>query len=184
MALKLRMPVEELIATYLAEHDLAVFDHPRRHCIYVEADACIQGGKDDPETIRDQIKRYRYEGYPPLAGLAECTVLLRRHTERMKLFSEVWWDEISRHSRRDQLSFNYVAWKLSFTYKTLPGCVEQNDFFERRPHLVDDKIASPGPEEAGPAGKEAGMLKSRLIATDLENFRLRQSLHLTQSAAP
>jgi hypothetical protein len=106
----------------------------------------------------------------------------------MKRFDEVWWDEISRHSRRDQLSFNYVAWKLGFEYSTLPGCVDQNEFFDRKPHLPQEAAAArdrahgsgataPGQPRAWSAAEEAKLLRIELSATKLENKRLRQALH-------
>jgi hypothetical protein len=188
LGFRIRIPIEEWIATYLANHDLAVFKHPVRNCIYAEADECIQIGADDPETIAQQMRKYRYEGYPRLAGLTESSVLLRRHTPRMKLLNEVWWDEISRHSRRDQLSFNYVAWKLSFTYATLPGAVDQNAFFERKAHLTPETADSRGTADgSGPMTpisaravcsprEQAKLLRTKLSAAKLENKRLRQTL--------
>jgi hypothetical protein len=47
-------------------------------------------------------------------------VILRRHTDAIRHLNEAWWNEIVRGSRRDQLSFNYVAWKLGLRYATFP----------------------------------------------------------------
>jgi hypothetical protein len=126
--------LDRMIELFLKDRDLAVFRHPSRNCIYKEAEKCNELKKDAPELIRRQVQRYRYECYPKNIGLAECSVILRRHSEKMKLFDEIWWDEISKHSRRDQLSFNYVCWKLRIRYCTIPGYTHQNDFFEKFPH--------------------------------------------------
>jgi len=126
--------LDRMIELFLKEYDLAVFRHPARRCIYKEAEKCIELKKDNLEVIRKQIQRYRYECYPKDAGLAECSIILRRHSEKTKIFNEVWWDEIVKHSRRDQLSFNYVCWKLRMRYCTMPGYTHQNDFFEKFPH--------------------------------------------------
>ena len=47
-------------------------------------------------------------------------MILRRHTDAIRRLNEAWWNEIVRGSRRDQLSFNYVAWKLGLSYATFP----------------------------------------------------------------
>ena len=94
-----------LVERYLRDADLAVFRHRTRRCIYEEAAACIAKGKDDAAVIERQVERYREEGYPAFHGLAETSVVLRRHSREMKAFCELWWGEIARGSRRDQLSF-------------------------------------------------------------------------------
>lgn len=120
----------QLIDTHLAEYDLAVFQHRRRHCVYEEGEYCMARGLDSPEIIANQLARYREEGYPLNNGLAECTVLLRRHTAAMARFNEAWYREIQAHSRRDQISFNYVARKLGFGFAFLPGNIAVNPHFK------------------------------------------------------
>jgi len=39
----------------------------------------------------------------------------------MVQLNEAWWREIEAGSVRDQLSFNYCAWRLGFAYRTFPG---------------------------------------------------------------
>jgi hypothetical protein len=62
-------------------------------------------------------------------------VLLRRHTEAIRAFNEAWWDEIQRGSRRDQLSFAYVARRCGLTWRHFPGSLlEANALFHRDHH--------------------------------------------------
>ncbi len=89
--------------------DLAAWRHPYRDCAYAEAEQCVLERKDDPSTIRAQMQRYRSQGFPEHAGLNENNVLIRRHNAVMAELARAWWDEIDRGSRRDQLSFAYVA---------------------------------------------------------------------------
>jgi TOD1/MUCI70, glycosyltransferase-like domain len=128
--------IPELIERHLADCDLAVFRHKSRTCIYQEAGVCLGRRLDDPTVIWRQICRYTQEGYPPNAGLAECTVLLRRHSAGVKAFNEAWWDEIRRGSKRDQLSFPYVARKVGLRYGTFPGVIPANPLFRRDHHTV------------------------------------------------
>jgi hypothetical protein len=128
-----------LVDSCLKETDLALFAHPWRDCIYEEAAACIADGLDLSERIERQVERYRAEGYPARNGLAACGILLRRHTRETERLNRVWWAEILRYSVRDQLSFDYVCWRLGVRYRTLAGGYYDNGFFRyRRQDLVPE----------------------------------------------
>ena len=120
-------PIEQLISEYLADCDLALFKHYRRTCVYQEAGVALHRRLDDPMTIHRQIETYTRNGYPANAGLSECCVLLRRHTDAIKEFNEAWWEEICRGSVRDQISFDCVARRCGLKYRYFPGSVEQPD---------------------------------------------------------
>ena len=126
--------VQRLIELYLADCDLAVFRHRTRTCLHQEADVCLRRRLDDPAVVWRQVARYTQEGYPPNAGMAECTVVLRRHTPTIEEFNEAWWEEISTGSRRDQLSFPYAAAKAGLKYGTFPGTLLENPLFYRARH--------------------------------------------------
>lgn len=127
--------VRSLMAAFLRETDLCVFPHYCRRCIYAEARECRRLGLDDAATIDAQMDDYRRQGYPENRGLAETGALLRRHSHRIRRFNEVWWEQVSRFSVRDQLSFDYVAWELGVTYATFPGEIRSSRHFEYLPHL-------------------------------------------------
>jgi GT2 family glycosyltransferase len=113
--------VNRLAEIYLSENDLAIFRHPERHCLYQEANICINRRLDDSDIIHNQVQRYTKEGYPSNAGLVEATIILRRHSPEVIKFNEAWWEEIQNGSKRDQISFNYVARKLGLKWKFFPG---------------------------------------------------------------
>jgi len=116
---QLRCRPSELVAI-LGDNDLAVVRHPGRGCIYDEAKVCIRWGKGDPDTIRRQVDRYRAEGYPEHNGLYCGFLLVRRHNDTMQKFNQVWWDEITSGSTRDQISLPYVCWKLGIEPAIIP----------------------------------------------------------------
>ena len=104
-----------LIDKYLANADLAIFQHSDRNCLYSEADWASDDQVDNTSIIRSQMKRYSDEGFPENFGLVASNVILRRNSStRLKQFNEAWWKELSTGSRRDQLSFDFVRWKLKF----------------------------------------------------------------------
>jgi len=113
---------------------IAVFRHPDRSCIYEEARACIQRGFD-AKTIRAQMARYRVDGYPEGNGLAQSTVIARRHNlPTVSAAMEQWWREVDQGSVRDQLSFDYVMWKSRMRYGCIPGHPYWNEMFYYTPH--------------------------------------------------
>jgi hypothetical protein len=138
--------IRELLATELAGVNMAVFDHAQtlsdpRDCVYEEHKSILDMGKrtgsykDDPDVMSRQIERYRQEGYPPDNGLIFTAALLRRHNEPDVIRTmEKWWQEISRGSRRDQLSFNYSAWKEGFFYSIIEGDLRNNPWFYMLAH--------------------------------------------------
>ena len=110
---RLKRQPRDLFESYLAGafSPLVCFRHPWRNCIYDEADAVIEYQFDDPERVRKQMNFYRHLGYPEQAGLAKSTFLLRRHHDpRLMQVMERWHQQVLRHSLRDQLSLNPVAW--------------------------------------------------------------------------
>jgi hypothetical protein len=123
-----------LVKRYLSDGcGMAAFRHPNRGCVYEEAVVCKSGHLDDPRLIDAQMGRYMDEEYPRDNGLAACGVLLRRHdVPGIGEFNNAWWGEIMRGSKRDQLSFPYVAWKLRTTFRWIEGSMADNGFLVRR----------------------------------------------------
>ena len=142
--------VDELIEKYLSDSNIAFFDHNKnrmdpRDCIYDEYNAIMNFGKndpnqkykDDPQVMYNQVKRYQDEGYPSHNGLITGMVILRRHNEKDCIrVMEDWWTEIKYGSKRDQLSFNYVAWKNKTKFNYMNGDSRNNEYFTRdtKPH--------------------------------------------------
>ncbi len=142
--------IDELIEKYLSDSNIAFFDHNKnrmdpRDCIYDEYNAIMNLGKNDPnqnfkdnpQVMYDQVKRYQDEGYPSHNGLITGMVILRRHNEKDCIrVMEDWWTEIKYGSKRDQLSFNYVAWKNNTKFNYMDGDSRNNEYFTRdtKPH--------------------------------------------------
>ncbi len=119
--------------------NLAVFPHMYRDCIYEEAKACIYRRKDNPIKIINQITNYAKEGYPINNGGVETGVLIRKHMQKDTIeFQNSWWKEIIKFSKRDQISFNYVAWKNNFKFNYIKGHVWDNKYFEVLPLHASD----------------------------------------------
>lgn len=141
-----RGDVNELIAEKLQHMNMAIYDHAyttgdARDCVYDEAKALLKFSKgskykDDPELIKAQIAKYKAEGYPKHNGLISSMELIRRHNEPDVVATmEDWWREIDAHSRRDQLSFNYVAWKHQLPLEVIHEDSRYNKYFLHTAHV-------------------------------------------------
>lgn len=122
---------EELLKSILGDFDMAIYPHNQRNCAYQEARACKKHNKDSHDVIDTQMKRYREDGFPEGMGLPASAFLIRRNTPQVSEFNDMWWDEIQRGSKRDQLSFNYCLWKLGMEVKWIrSGNIFKNAYFD------------------------------------------------------
>jgi len=135
-----RKNIKAFIEKQLGQYKMLIYDHAQcddaRNCIYDEYEALMRLGeeegiyKDDPRLMEQQILKYKREGYPKNNGLIFSAVLLRRHNDPQVIkLMEAWWNEIENGSKRDQLSFNYAAWKGDFEPHYLEGNLRDNENF-------------------------------------------------------
>jgi len=137
-----RGDTNDLISKYLSDSNVAFFNHAENvldpnNCIYNEAEYIFHLGKknngnykDNPELIKKQMTRYFNEGYPQSNGLITGMVILRKHNEvDCKKVMCKWWEEIKYNSKRDQLSFNYSAWKTGVKFNYMDGDSRDNKYF-------------------------------------------------------
>lgn len=128
---------EQAIDKFLLDSDIAVFPHPDRPCVYDEGEAVIRFRKAKALDVELQLARYVSEGYPRNNGLANCCVVIRKHTSEIEELNNLWWQEYLVGAPRDQLSFDYACWKLGIIYdKITPGNPFTRDcpYFTRIPH--------------------------------------------------
>jgi len=150
--MSIRGNLDELIDKYLSDSNVAFFSHNNneldaRNCAYKEAQTILDLGaknmkltpgrgmynyKDDPYLIQKQMTKYAMLGYPPDNGLITGMVILRRHNEKDCIKTmEDWWTEVKYGSKRDQLSFNYSAWKNDLKFNYMDGDSRDNEYFHR-----------------------------------------------------
>jgi hypothetical protein len=139
-----------LINSVLSNANVAFFSHANnvldsRNCPYEEAKYILDIGhknyqlnpergilcfKDNPKVITEQMLAYEHAGFPKNNGLITGMIIFRRHNESDSIQTmEDWWTEISYRSKRDQLSFNYCAWKNNLNLNYIPGDSRNNEYF-------------------------------------------------------
>lgn len=117
--------------------DFLGVSHSIRHCLYDEAYEVLRLKMDDEELIKKQIKKYENNNYPRNNGLIESGILFRRHGnhEIIKVMED-WFYEIINYSKRDQISFNYVAWKNNLDFDLANIYYTRNPYFHHYFHKV------------------------------------------------
>jgi hypothetical protein len=124
-------------------HDgLAVWKHPRRSCVYAEADASVgaesQGGKYDAHAIAAQMASYLAEGHPANGGLYACgTVAWDLADGRARQVGELWFAECLRWSPQDQLSLPVVCRRLGVVPGVFPH--RQTARYDRLTHTTANR---------------------------------------------
>lgn len=145
--LKVCGDINKILEKYLSDANIAFYDHEyskdSRGCIYKEAEVLIsmaENGKEKekPSLVQEQIQNYKREGYPENNGLIVGMIILRQHNESDVVKTmEDWWEEIETFTKRDQLSFNYVAWKNNLEFSYIKDDCRDNEYFEYTKHLSD-----------------------------------------------
>lgn len=110
----------------LAESDsfIAISTHPDRKCIYEECKAVVKFNKIRKADAKKHKEFLIENGYPKNNGLFENNLIWRQsHNKNTILLMKEWWATINKEglSKRDQLSFVYVLWKLEMKCDSLFG---------------------------------------------------------------
>ncbi len=103
------------------DYDIAVPKHRIRNNALEEAEQILRNETDyvTRGKIERQIDIYKKRGYKFDNGLAETGILVRKNTNPVNEFCDLWWKQICDHSLRDQLSFNYCLWVMEKQGKPL-----------------------------------------------------------------
>ena len=133
--LMLKAKPEVIVKELLGDADIAIYKHHKRDCVYLEARILVNSNKDTAEVVEEHMQKYRDEGYPENGGLVETGMIIRRHNKRVEAFNNAWFAEMCRYSRRQQLSFNYVADKYPrLKVNMIDGNVRVNDYLIKTKH--------------------------------------------------
>ena len=128
--------IRSYVENILSDVPQAQFIHNERNCIFSEAEKCKYQKIDSPEIIDRHMDVYRAEGMPENFGLGNTNIIFRRQSDPLvQRANELWWKEYhERGSRRDQLSFDYVRWKVGLPVKHIKQLWSDNEFGIRFNH--------------------------------------------------
>ena len=127
-----------------SDADIGLFPHSARSDIASEYEFCKEVGKLAPEHHAlgaEQIAFYRAEGLPEKHIFTENAVILRRHGRgeargaALEAAMELWWEQLARFTRRDQLSLPYVLHRSGLRVKLWDwNFLSPNPYFSRYIH--------------------------------------------------
>ena len=126
----------------LATHDVMGFRHPDRQRITQEAPAIVRAGKGRESDVMAQLAAYQADGWDtpenPQRYITNGGFLLRKHTDAVKRFNDIWHREVQTRCLRDQMSIDYCAHKVGVQIGHFGGHVRSNKlaqihFFRGKP---------------------------------------------------
>lgn len=137
--------ITKLIELYLDNANMAGFDHSYNSQIPLKSvgeqkDLLLtpkqrDRNKESFENIISQWESYKKTGFPDQGGLLWTMTLLRRHNAMdVRSAMESWWHELVTQSKRDQMSFNYIAWKHNLKFNYIPIDGSNNEYICRMRH--------------------------------------------------
>jgi len=110
------------------ETDMVAFRHPHRDRIEDEAVAIARLGYMTEAVVKAQVAAYREGGFRNQTTITSTGFSLRRCTDRVRTFNQLWWDEILRWGWRDQMSVDYAIWKTGLVAEYITGHYRDNPY--------------------------------------------------------
>jgi len=92
-----------------------LWKHPFRHSVYQEGQEVAKLKGIPKGRVKQQMNKYKKEGFPYHFGLYACGVMLRDFNDsEVRRLCDEWWEEFEKWVPRDQLSLPYVLWKNGY----------------------------------------------------------------------
>jgi hypothetical protein len=118
----------------LDNYDIVETEHPKRDCLYDEADEIIKHNYARKEDVLKQVNKYKEEGFPEHFGLNQNGAILRKNTPAVKVWNELVFEEYINGCRRDQVCSQYVTWKTKTEIGRMPS-----KWFKFSKHKMDNR---------------------------------------------
>lgn len=154
----------------LKKYDLVGFKHSVRNSINEEMLACLMYNKAKIENIAKLYDFYNREKFSDNNGLIEASILIRNfNNNKLNECMKLWFDMYINYAHRDQLSFQYAAWKTGLKYNLLDMSVWNNEYTKSVEHKVANHI------DADVFFKNQGIFladKSKSISFDIEENKI------------
>jgi hypothetical protein len=182
----LKAPPELILDKLLIDHgaSMSCFRHDQRSTIAEEVEAVIQGGLDRADVCRAQMADYARDGYKGTTPLTWSGLLMRFHNrDDVKDAMEKWIAQVLRYSRRDQLSFPYIAEKAGFSFVAHPLANEETEWhrWPLEPDGIADSRASrdPGRRDDRPRGLDDAERDLARARAEILALRMSTSWRMT-----
>ena len=132
---KILNDLREYYLKYRRNGSMLCFPHFCRDSICDEMIELAILKRNIKKEIIKQTAAYLNDGFPDDIGLYDTGCIVRNcHDSQVKFIMEEWWKELSRYSKRDQLSFPYLCWKYRFEPDICNLYIEDNYWLKCEKH--------------------------------------------------
>lgn len=99
-----------------AKTGIAMHKHHKRDCVYQEGKACKYYKRGNYKKIEEYLDKMKKENFPEKFGLFEATVIVYdlKNPNTKKIANEWWNMYYKSNTKRDQIFFPYIIWKMGF----------------------------------------------------------------------
>jgi hypothetical protein len=106
----LKVDPHQILDVWLRDAEIAIPEHSYRNNVHEEFDAVIEHRLDTRDRVLEQRNHY-VELYPHVLSMRPTwnAMIARRNTDNVAEFERLWFDQLLRYSRRDQLSAPIAA---------------------------------------------------------------------------
>ena len=104
---------------FIESKSVQFFEHQFRSNVFEEIVACSWFGHSWLIPLVFQYISYRFRGFKDNYGLYECGVIIWNLKNFSNNFSEIWWIEYNKFSKRDQIPLPYVIFSTNVKYGKL-----------------------------------------------------------------
>ena len=109
-----------LFDIYLKYNDLAIPIHSFRENLKDEFITVLDYGYDNPSILMEQMINYNHESSDILKSKVFWSgIILKRNSLIVKDATRLWFDQLVRYSKRDQLSLPYVLSKVKINFESI-----------------------------------------------------------------
>jgi hypothetical protein len=109
-----------LFNIYLKSNDLAIPIHSFRENLKEEFITVLDYGYDDPRILLNQMNDYNHESSEILKSKVFWNgIILKRNNLIVKDAMRLWFDQLLKYSKRDQLSLPYVLSKVKINFESI-----------------------------------------------------------------
>ena len=91
--------------------DWAGIQHPSQKCVYEEMCAIVDLKWVHDYEVVDWYGTMKKAGFPEDWGLYENNVIFRRHSTKVDIIGDFWWQTLTAGCKRDQFSLMYALWR-------------------------------------------------------------------------
>lgn len=127
---RLKVPAQEIFDDWLGDHEWAAIDL-LSETLWEEFEKNLELNKDAPERINEQLSDYSAHHLEALDARGVWNgMFVRRNTEAVQRFAELWFFHVCRYSARDQLSMMVALLATGISLKKIAAPIRNSPWHD------------------------------------------------------